>query len=109
MNLTLTEIGASASALLAIATAMHVLVVRPVRSFFRREVRDEMARLAGQLQTNGNRTLGEYVEGSAETLSAIRDELHETNTMALANQHQILAMYTRFDDHLVNYHSQGGE
>lgn len=97
-------IGAICGALLGIGAFVHAFVVRPLRRFIRAEMRE----VSAPLQTSNGKSLGEFVEGSAGTLDAIRTELSTTNTLALQNQVALLEMGRRFDEHLVRDHSASG-
>lgn len=101
-------IGAICAALVAIGAAGHAFIVRPLRGFLVREI-GEVTRgqreTTERLQTSNGKTVAEYVEGSAAALDDIRDELRQTNKLALQNQVEIMALGRRVDDHLLRDHT----
>lgn len=114
-------VGAVCAALVTIGGVLHLVVLRPLRNWMHDQLgslsssQDETAK---RLETDNGTTIAQYVEGSAKTLQEIRDQLAQTNKLALQsnqlglqtqrlalqNQEQLLEQSRRLDVHLLEHH-----
>lgn len=113
-------VGAVCAALATIGGVLHFAVLRPLRNWMREQLADlgdTQRETAKRLETENGTTVAQYVEGSAETLREIRDQLAQTNELALQsnqlglqtqqlalrNQDQLLEQARRLDQHLLEH------
>lgn len=122
MNTTIQDVAVGLAAIAGILTSLgvigaflHFAVVRPLRKYIKEvvvEVAIPARATAKQLETKNGRNAGEFIEDSANSLVAIKDQLEAMNkTLAVAtergieNRGLITAGHTEHVEHMLKYHA----